>query len=232
MDKTLPNSFTLNLYNTDNTGTRDVSLFELGASGVIPSDVVVQEVGSANYSSILNSQTGAVYLIKGITIQINQAPNEDSKQRQILKPFRFKKKDVNGNEYEIQKVQVIDPYQYQYSYEWVNLIDDGESYCFDGNTAFKYNLEPLTGVNITFNYVEAKNGDYDSVEGLLKQQEERDLVQELEKDSVYATEKELDIQNNAVDTNKKKKPKKWHFWILGATAVYFLYTNLLTNQKR
>jgi len=228
---TIENSFTLNLYNSDNTGTRDVSLFELGVASGIPSDVVITEVGSTNYSTILNSQTGGVYFIKGLTIQINQAPDEDSKQRQILKPFRFKKIDVNGNEYEIQKVQVIDPYQYQYAYEWVDLVDDGETYCLDGNTAFRYTLEPLTGINVTFNYVEVKNENFGTEESEITKQNQLKNLNEAESEKDDASLIVLDI-DNAVGTKKKTKKNNSIWWlILGATAVFLLINPLKTNQK-
>lgn len=230
MNKTLPNSFTLNLYNSDNTGTRDVSLFELGATGGIPSDIVITEVGSTNYSTILNSQTGAVYAIQGLTIQINQAPDEASKQKQILRPFRFKKIDVNGDEVLFQKVQVVDPYQYQYSYDYVNLTDDGEMFVFDGNTAFRYTLEPLTGVNVTFNYVEAKNENFDTQEGENSKLKDTENIQEIESDSEYATSKVLTI-DNAVVTKKNKKSSNWLYWILGASAVFLFINPFKTNQK-
>ena len=230
MNKTLPNSFTLNLYNIDNTGTRDVSLFELGVTSGIPSDVVITEVGSTNYSTILNSQTGGVYAIEGLTIQVNQAPDEESRQKQILRPFRFKKIDVNGDEVLFQKVQVLDPYQYQLTYDYVNLTDDGEMYVLDGNTAFRYTLEPLTGVNVTFNYVEAKNENFGTQEGENNKLKDVENIQEIESDSEYATSKVLTI-DNAVVTKKNKKSSNWLYWILGASAVFLFINPFKTNQK-
>lgn len=229
MNKTLPNSFTLNLYNSDNTGTRDVSLFELGVASGIPSDVVITEVGSTNYSTILNSQTGGVYAIQGLTIQVNQAPDEDSRQKQILRPFRFKKIDVNGDEVLFQKVQVLDPYQYQLTYDYVNLTDDGEMYILDGNTAFRYTLEPLTGVNVTFNYVQAKNENFGTQEGENNKLKDVQNIQEIESDSEYATSKVLTIDNAVV--TKKNKKSNWLWWILGASAVFLFINPFKTNQK-
>lgn len=231
MNNTLPNSFTLNLYNSDNTGTRDVSLFELGVTSGIPSDVVITEKGSANYSSILNSQNGGVWLIEGLTIQINQYVTQEGRDSQILKPFRFKKIDVNGNEYEIQKVQVIDPYQFQLAYRWVDLTDDGEVYALDGNTAFRYTLEPLTGVDITFNYVESKIKNFGSEEGQKISEEQFNKIHQLESNGEFATESELDVQDNAKVTNKKKKPSNWLYWLIGASAVYLFFNPFKTNQK-
>ncbi len=231
MDKTLPNSFTLNLYNSDPDVSRDVSLFELGVASGIPSDIVITEVGSTNYSTILNSQTGANYAIEGLTIQINQAPDEDSKQRQILKPFRFKKIDVNGDEVLFQKVQVVDPYQYQYSFDYVNLTDYGESFILDGNTAFRYTIEPLTGVNVTFNYVEVRNENFGTQEGENNKKKDIENIQEIESDSEYSTSKVLTIDDNAVVTKNKKKSNNWLWWILGASAVYLFINPFKTNQK-
>jgi hypothetical protein len=231
MNNTLPNSFTLNIYNTDPDVTRDVSLFELGGTSGIPSDIVITEKGSANYSSILNSQNGGVWLIEGLTIQINQYATQEGRESQMLKPFRFKKLDVNGNEYEIQKVQVIDPYQYQLAYRWVDLTDDGEVYALDGNTAFRYTIEPLTGVDITFNYVESKIKNFGSEEGQKISEQEFNKIHQLESNSEFATESELDVQDNAKVTNKKKKPSNWLYWLIGASAVYLLFNPFKTNQK-
>lgn len=231
MNKTLSNSFTLNLFNTDPDVSRDVSLFQQGVSGGIPSDVVITEKGSANYSSILNSQNGGVWLIEGLTIQMNQSPNREASLRQILKPFRFKKLDVNGNEYEIQKVEVIDPYQDQLVYSWVSLTDEGEIFALDGNTAFRYNLEPLTGVDITFNYVESKIKNFGTEKGEEIIEQEFDNIHQLEKNSQYGLLKEYDVTDNAVVTYKKKrKSSNWLYWLLGGTAVYLLF-NLKPNQK-
>lgn len=228
---TLENSFTLNIFNSDPDVTRDVSLFELGVTSGIPSDIVITEVGSTNYSTILNSQTGGVYFIKGLTIQINQAPNEESKQRQILKPFRFKKLDVNGDEYEIQKVQVIDPYQYQYAYEWVDLVDDGETFCLDGNTAFRYTLEPLTGVNVTFNYVQVRNVDFGTEESEITKENQLKTLNDTESESDYATFKVLDKDNAVVTEKKKSKNNSLWWWILGGTAVFLFINPFKSNQK-
>lgn len=230
MNKTLSNSFTLNLFNTDPDVSRDVSLFQQGVSGGIPSDVVITEKGSANYSSILNSQNGGVWLIEGLTIQMNQSPNREASLRQILKPFRFKKLDVNGNEYEIQKVEVIDPYQDQLVYSWVSLTDEGEIFALDGNTAFRYNLEPLTGVDITFNYVESKIKNFGTEKGEEIIEQEFENIHQLEKNSQYGLLKEYDVTDNAVVTKKKKTSHSWLLWLLGGTAVYLLF-NLKPNQK-
>lgn len=230
MNTTLPNSFTLNIYNTDPDVSRDVSLFELGVASGIPSDVVITELGSANYSQILNSQTGGIYALEGLTIQINQAPDDASKQRQILKPLRFKKIDVNGDEVLFQKVQVVDPYQYQYSYDYVSLTDDGESFILDGNTAFRYTLEPLTGVNVTFNYVQVKNESFETIEGDLDKLKDINNIEQIEANTEYATAKVLSIDNASVIAKKKSK-SNWLWWLIGGTAVFLFINPFKSNQK-
>jgi hypothetical protein len=230
MSNTLPNSFTLRLTNPDVSGADSAYLFDSGAEP-ITSKIVVTQVNGISYEQILQSQNGAVYQINGLTINIVSAPNNGEKINQLLKPFIFSKRDVNGNEMRIEKFQAVDPYQDQFSFSFVDLVDEKEIFVLDGNTLFQYEVEPLASVNITFNYIELKNSNFGTEESQeeLKKDIQNDL--KLQKESQYASEAELVVQDNAVVTNKKKKPINWLYWILGATAVYLFINPFKTNQK-
>jgi hypothetical protein len=231
MNNTLPNSFTLRFFNPAPFGLADsVYLFDSGAEP-IPTTIITTQVNGISYEQILQSQNGAVYQINGLTINIVSAPTNGEKVNQLLKPFIFSKRDVNGDEMRIEKFQAVDPYQQQFSYSFVDLVDEKEIFVLDGNTEFRYEIDPLVSVNVTFNYIELKNSNFGTEESQeeLKKDIENDL--KLQKQSQYASEAELVVQDNAVVTKKKKKPINWLYWILGATAVYLFINPFKTNQK-
>jgi hypothetical protein len=207
-----------------------VYLFDSGAEP-IPTTIITTQVNGISYEQILQSQNGAVYQINGLTINIVSAPTNGEKVNQLLKPFIFSKRDVNGNEMRIEKFQAVDPYQQQFSYSFVDLVDEKEIFVLDGNTLFQYEIDPLVKVNVTFNYIELKNSNFGTEESQeeLKKDIENDL--KLQKQSQYASEAELVVQDNAVVTKKKKKPINWLYWLLGATAVYLFINPFKTNQK-
>lgn len=226
------NSFTLRF--TNPLGTTDsVSLFQSGAEPK-GRTIITTQVNGISYEQILQSQNGAVYQVNGLTINIVSAPSDGLKVTQLLQPFIFTKKDVNGNEIRIEKFQAVDPYQEQYSYSFVDLVDDGEIFALDGNTEFQYSIEPNTSVNVTFNYVEVRNYNFGTQESEDELKKEIDADNQLQDDSEYIGELIIDADNvrkdNAITTQKKNN---WLIWILGATAVYlFINPFFKTNQKK
>jgi hypothetical protein len=230
MNNTLPNSFTLRFFNPAPFGLKDsVYLFDSGAEP-IPTTIITTQVNGVSYEQILQSQNGAVYQINGLTINIVSAPTDGAKVNQLLKPFIFSKRDVNGNETRIEKFQAVDPYQQQFSYSFVDLVDEKEIFVLDGNTLFQYEIDPLVSVNVTFNYIEVRNSTFGTEEGEkeLKENIQNDL--RLQEASQFASESEIVVKDNAVVT-KKSKSSNWLWWILGATAVYLLINPFKTNQK-
>lgn len=226
----LGNSFTLRFRNPAPFGLADsVYLFDSGAEP-IPTTIITTPVNGISYEEILQSQNGAVYQINGLTINIVSALTDGAKTSQLLKPFIFSKKNVNGDELRIEKFQTIDPYQQQFSYSFVDLVDEKEIFLLDGNTLFQYEIDPFVSVNVTFNYMELKNANFGTEESqkALRKDIENDL--KLQKQSQYASESELVVQDNAV-VLKNKKSINWLYLILGATAVYILYNPFKTNQK-
>jgi hypothetical protein len=231
MSHTLPNSFTLRFFNPAPFGLADsVYLFDSGAEP-IPTTIITSQVNGISYEQILQSQNGAVYQVSGLTINIVSAPTNGEKINQLLKPFIFSKRDVNGNEMRIEKFQAVDPYQEQFSFSFVDLLDEGEVFVLDGNTLFQYEIEPFLKVNVTFNYVEIKNSTFGTEEGEaeLEQNLKNDI--ELQEESKYiGNPLKLDVKDNAVTTKKKKRSHSWLWWLLGGTAVYLLF-NSKSNQK-
>lgn len=228
----LNNSFTLRFTNPAPFGTADnVYLFDSGAEP-IGTTIITTQVNGISYQQILQSQNGAIYQVNGLTINVVSARRDSDKITQLLNPFIFKKRDVNGNEVRIQKLQCVDPYQDQFSYSFVDLVDDGEVFVLDGNTEFRYSIEPFVAVNVTFNYVELRNSTFGTEEGQMEYEENLKNDTQLQKDSQYASEAELVIQDNAVTTKSSKKPSNWFNWALGGIAVYLLFNFFKSNQKK
>lgn len=227
---TLNNSFTLRF--TNPLGTADsVYLFDSGAEP-IPSTIIVRQVNGISYEQILQSQNGGIYQINGLTINVVSAPSDSDKITQLLKPFIFKKIDVNGNEIKIQKLQCVDPYQEQYSYSFVDLIDDGEVFVLDGNTEFRYEIDPKVAVNVTFNYIQLRNSNFGTEEGQDEYQTQLKNDIQLQAETQYASESELVIQDNVVTTKRSKKSSNWFNWALGGIAVYLMFNFFKSNQKK
>lgn len=197
--------------------------------------VEVVDLSNVSYSEIKESQNGGILDIDSLVLNIGNAPSVFEKESQLLQPFRFKKIDVNGNEYEIQKAQVLDPYQYQFSYAKVDMTDDGENFVLDGNTKFEYSVEPNTSLNITWNYVQLKNSNFGQKESSEEVSEDVLNIEELDEDTKYAVTKELSSVsvNNDIrpsTNNVSKKPKYLIPLLLGGIALYLLF-NLKPNQK-
>jgi hypothetical protein len=228
------NSFTLRFRNP--TGTADsVYLFQSGAEP-IGTTIITSQVNGVSYQQILESQNGAVYLVNGLTLNVLSAPSDNQKVVQLLRPFNFTKKDVNGDLVEIQKFQAIDPFQRQYSYSFVDLVDDGEQFALDGSVLFTYTIEANTSVNVTFNYIEVKNSNFDTEEGQKELEVNIEENKQLEENSLYAGKREIVVNSNADSTKEsfvanKKRSYSWLWLILGGMAVYYIFTNK-TNQKK
>ncbi len=228
----LGNSFTLRFRNPAPFGLADsVYLFDSGAEP-IPTTIITTPVNGVSYEEILQSQNGAIYQINGLTINVVSAPDDGAKASQLLKPFIFKKNDVNGDKVRVQKFEAIDPYQDQFAYKFVNLVDEGEIFNLDGNTMFQYEIDPFVSVNVTFNYIELKNSTFGTEEGQKELEKDIENDLKLQNQSQYASESELVVQDNAVvNIKKKRKSNNWLLWLLGATAVYFIINPFKTNQK-
>lgn len=195
----------------------------------------VEVVGLSNisYEAIKQSQNGSILDINSLVVNIRNTFTEQEKQSQLLQPYLFKKIDVNGNEVEFIKTQVIDPYQYQYSYSKVDMTDDGEQFSLDGNTKFEYKVEAGTSLNITFNYILIQNFNYGSQETAIGVENDLINIAQLSENTQFAKKRELVTNPKNADILIKKNPKKQKYLInlfIGILALY-VFTNLKTNQK-
>ena len=235
-----PTDSTIRLSVILNTGSSPLPQFidcDLAPLTQVASANGVEVIDSSNvsYTEIQQSQNGGALDIDSLVINIGNAPSNFEKESQLLQPFRFKKIDVNGNEYEIQKVQTIDPYQYQFSFGKVDMTDSGESFVLDGNTRFVYSVEPQTSVFLTYNYVQARNSTFGTESAQEEMQQDLKNIAGLDDDS--SNERELVFSNFTQDSTATQPTKnvsnKTNYFIpllLGGIALYLLF-NLKSNQK-
>jgi hypothetical protein len=236
-----PTDSTIRLSTIVNTGSSALPSFidcDLAHLTQVASANGVEVIDSSNvsYTEIQQSQNGGALDIDSLVINIGNAPSNFEKESQLLQPFRFKKIDVNGNEYEIQKVQTIDPYQYQFSFGKVDMTDSGESLVLDGNTRFLYSVEPQTSVFLTYNYVQARNSTFGTESAQEEMQQDLKNIAGLDDDS--SNERELVISSNLAYESDATQPtknvsNKTNYFIpllLGGIALYLLF-NLKSNQK-
>ena len=234
-----PTDSTIKLSSITNTGSSPFPQFDqvdlapltqvASANGV----EVLQSSG-ISYTEIQQSQNGGALKIDSLSLNIGNAPSNFEKESQLLQPFRFKKIDVNGNEYEIQKVQTIDPYQFQFSYRKVDMTDDGENFVLDGNTKFVYSIEPQTNLFLTYNYIQAKNSTFGTKLG--QDEKAEDLKNIATLDDNTAKVKEL-VVSNFIDKSDDRHPSKnvynktkYYIPLLLGISFYLLF-NLKPNQK-
>jgi hypothetical protein len=115
------------------------------------------------------------------------------------------------------------------------MTDDGESFVLDGNTRFLYSIEPNTSVNLTYNYVQAKNSTFGKQSG--QNEIDRDLRNIAEISDYSSNQKELVLGNFTQDSTATQPTKnvsnKTNYLIpllVGGIALYLLF-NLKPNQK-
>jgi len=144
--------------------------------------VVVQDAGvNVTYEEIERSQSGAVYDIRSMGLDVGKAPTQDERDGQMLSPFCFTKFDVNGNELTYCKVPTKDPYQFQDSYGVIDMGTESDNFVLDGRTKFSYDVQPLTSVFITYNYAQLTNLLFDTELGLEQAKKEQEFLTKYDK---------------------------------------------------
>lgn len=144
--------------------------------------VVVQDAGvNVTYEEIERSQSGAVYDIRSMGLDVGKAPTQDERDGQMLSPFCFTKFDVNGNELTYCKVPTKDPYQFQDSYGIIDMGTESDNFVLDGRTKFSYDVQPLTSVFITYNYAQLTNLLFDTELGLEQAKREQEFLTKYDK---------------------------------------------------
>lgn len=207
---------------------------DIEGATLVPTSSVngVEVIGKNNisYQEIIQSQNGGVIDIKSLDVNIGNSLNEDTIKGQLLQPFLFDQKDVNGNDRTYVKSPTIDPYQYQNSYKTLNINgDSGNKFVLDSTSELRYTIEPRTSLNITFNYVLLKNFMFGLKETIEQVDKEMNEINSYDKDGEYK-EVAIEMVNNKLDTKKVfTKPKKTISLIYYAIGGILFY--LLTNKK-
>jgi hypothetical protein len=181
-----------------------------GANGVL-----LNSVNNVGYTQIAQSQNGSVIDIRSLALNPSTSPLESTIQSQMLQPFTFVKRNVNGNEDNFSKVPTIDPNQFQYSYASIDMNTEGEKYILDSNTRFQYKVEGLTSLNLTYNYVALPNLLFDRAYSLEKVQEEQLAMNFYQNEVDNATDRVI----------SEILPPKKDEWFFPSTSKYNNFTN-------
>lgn len=167
--------------------------------------VIVEDAGvGVTYEELERSQSGAVYDIRSMSLDVGKAPTQDERDGQMLSPFCFTKFDVNGNELTYCKVPTKDPYQFQDSYGVIDMGTESDEFVLDGRTKFSYDVQPLTSVFITYNYAQLTNLLFDTELGLEQAKKEQEFLTNYDKSRNVART----INLTAPEYKPKNKPTK------------------------
>jgi hypothetical protein len=225
----------------------DIRVPSTGTFGFTRNDLIPLFIGSGangvevklisstgNTIGFKNNQIGGVLRVDNLVVNVSKSLNQFYAQAQLLRPYGFRKINVNGNELQYIKAQTIDPQQYQNSFSNVDLREDGEVVILDGQTFFDYTIEPSTSVNITYNYVQLKISNYGTEESEAEILEDEKIISELDEQTKYAETKVLEtnlsFSGEPKTKNVYKKPKLLIPLLLGAVAL-ILFSNSKTNQQ-
>jgi len=168
---------------------------------------------NVDYAQINQSQNGSVIDIRSLALNPSISPLESIIQSQMLQPFTFVKRDVDGDEQNFSKVPTIDPNQFQYAYTSIDLNAEGEKYILDSTTRFQYRVEGLTSLNLSYNYVLLPNLLFDREYSMQKVQEEQLAM------DFY--QNEVDNGNNRyIEEILPPKKQEWFF-----PSLYNNFTN-------
>jgi len=138
--------------------------------------VLINETQGISYEEILRSQTGNVYDVISMGLDLGVSPNKETKESQMLSTFCFTKNNINGDELSYCKVPTKDPYQFQNSYGVIDMATQSDKYVLDGQTKFAYDVQAQTTVFLTFNYAKITNLVFDTEYGLSKAREEQEKI--------------------------------------------------------
>ena len=195
-------------------GSNDVNIttFPITTTSMTPNFVEVQGGGGSQprYAEIQESQNGQVYDIAGVDLDVL---NSRDAQQQMLGCLRFTKKDSNGDDLEHFKCPVLDGYQYQNSYGFVDMETEVDKFTLDGQTKFSYDILANSSLNIGYNYSVLPNLLSDSAYGMEQVEEQNKTIDNYknvgDKNRVIDVDIDLkDLKNVETPTNIKKKTKK------------------------
>ena len=225
-----PSSATAFFGSLDTIATQSKSM----ANGVIVDD----SSNAINYDEIKRSQTGNVLDVRSLGFSVGSTPSQTEKDSQMLQPFYFQKIDVNGNNLSYAKVELKDPYQFQDSYALIDMGTESDIYMLDGNTRFSYDVEGLTTLFITYNYVRLSVLGYSKKYSLEKVREEQKMLSEYNKENDFARTLVLRAKEGKTTKNRKnfsnfiennQKTKTLIPITLSVLGVVFMYKIFKTN---
>jgi hypothetical protein len=110
------------------------------------------------------------------------------------------------------------------------MVSYGEQFVLDGNTRFTYNVEPQISFNLTWNYIQIKNSEYQTQAGAKEIAIDRSNTEQLNADGQYASK--ILLTSNDISPTKKVSNKTKYFvpLLVGAIALYLMF-NSKTNQQ-
>ncbi len=182
---------------------------------LIANDVIIDAGGEVSYDEINRSQNGAFLDIRGITIQVlsSSASSIYTQNSQNLNSLGFLKINSTGDDYIGYLNPTISPYQTQNVVNDINMSDNDGLFVLDGNTRFEYDINPLTNVELTFNYVQFPNYilkyGFQVAEAIIDvRQAEQDIINKSDairrNYKLDVTQKELKKITNLLDYIEKK----------------------------
>ena len=181
----------------------------------IANDVIIEAGGEVSYDEINRSQNGAFLDIRGISIQVlsSSASSIYTQNSQNLNSLGFLKINSTGDDYIGYLNPTISPYQTQNVVNDINMSDKNGLFVLDGNTRFEYDINPLTNVELTFNYVQFPNYilkyGFQVAEAIIDvRQAEQDIINKSDairrNYKLDVTQKELKKITNLLDYTEKK----------------------------
>jgi len=126
---------------------------------IAENDIEVVSAGGMGYEEINRSQNGAFMDIRGVSIQVlpNNIGTAYNQNSQTLNSLGFVKLNARGDDYLYYSNPTISPYQTQNVVNDIDMDDKSGLFVLDGNTRFDYSLEPLTDVQLVFDYAQFPN---------------------------------------------------------------------------
>lgn len=155
------------------------------SSKEIANDVIITSNGGLTYKEIQRSQNGEFLHIRAISVQVlsSSASSYYTQNAQNLNSLGFNKNNPFGKDYIEYLNPTISPFQSQNVVNDIKINKKSEVFVLDGDTTFLYTLNPLTSVEITFDYVKFPilllRYGWQEAEKIIKEKEEQqDVINE------------------------------------------------------
>jgi hypothetical protein len=151
----------------------------------IANDVIITSNGGLTYKEIQRSQNGEFLHLRAISVQVlsSSASSIYTQNGQNLNSLGFNKNNPFGKNYIQYLNPTISPFQTQNVVNDIKINKNSEIFVLDGDTTFLYTLNPLTSVEITFNYVKfpmllLRYGWQEAKKIIREKEEQQDVINE------------------------------------------------------